>query len=62
MLVPANMQANQHSQPKQVLLPMTFSAADVLIIIEEPLNDSGESAIITSANGSGGRGIYIPGS
>ena len=62
MLVPANMQANKHSQPKEVLLPMVFDASDVLIVIEEPINAAGESAIITCSNGSGGKGIFILGS
>jgi len=61
MLVPAHIQENQHARPRQVTVPMVFDADDVLVVIEEPINQDGEAAIVTP-NGKSASGLYIPGS
>jgi len=61
MLTPVTMQETKNSRPKEVILPMVFDASDVLIVIEEPINQDGETAIVTP-NGKSPSGLFIPGS
>ncbi len=60
MLLPANMQENKNARPKSVILPITFDAADVQIVIEAPINRDGDTALITPG-GRGPSGLHIPG-
>ncbi len=61
MLVPAAMQADKTSRPKNVFLPVLFDAEDVQLVIEAPLNREGEPAIITPNGGRSAGGLHIPG-
>lgn len=61
MLVPAAMQADKNSRPKNVFLPLVFDVSDVVLVIEAPVNRDGESAILTP-NGKTAGGLHIPGS
>lgn len=61
MLVPAQMQATKNSRPANVMMPIVFDADDVLLVIEAPLNQDGEVAVIPSSNGRTPGGLHIPG-
>mgnify|MGYP003510298609 FL=1 len=66
MLQPATMQTSQHGRPTALLLPMVFSADDVLMVIEEPLTAEGlpiEIPKIADAGAANGKPtIWTPGS
>ena len=62
MLLPATMQANKHSRPSSMLLPVVFAIEDVLLAIEPPLAQDGSPAIVTPSNGDRTPGgLHIPG-
>lgn len=50
----------QGKQPQQMIMPITFSAADVLWVSTGPLMNN-EPAIITPGSGRGRGGLHIPG-
>jgi hypothetical protein len=61
MLVPATIQANKNSRPSTVVLPIVFSGADVMLVIESPLQQDGSDLIVTPGNGRTAGGLHIPG-
>jgi len=62
MLVPAQMQANKHSKPNNVLLPLIFALDDVMLLIEAPITQDGSPIAIVNPNGRTPGGLHIPGS
>jgi hypothetical protein len=54
-------QTSAQNPPRLMIVPITFSVDDVLVIIEPPMNVEGETSIITPGQKTRG-GIVIPGS
>lgn len=63
ILVPAQMQVNKNARPQNVLCPVVFDAADLLVIIEAPINKDGDKLVHTPGNGNTrtAGGLVIPG-
>lgn len=61
ILIEATVQMNKHAKPSPVRLPITFDIVDVVMLIEPPINQDGDGAILTPNGNRTPGGLHIPG-